>query len=79
MRNITMPKMGLNMEEGTVVSWQISKGDSFKKGDQLCVIESDKSIIDYSAEFSGRIINIIIEADQAVSVGSVIAVADETY
>jgi len=77
MRNIKMPKMGLNMEEGTVIKWLITEGLPFQKGDALCEIESDKTTSELIADFPGTIIEIIVKADESAPVGSVIAVAEE--
>ena len=39
---ITMPKWGLTMKEGTIVSWLKEVGDEIKKGDNLVEIETEK-------------------------------------
>lgn len=41
------------MEEGTLVAWHISEGDSFSEGDDLCDIETSKITNVYEAPFSG--------------------------
>ena len=37
-----MPKWGLTMKEGTIVSWLKEVGDEIKKGDNLVEIETEK-------------------------------------
>ena len=39
---LTMPKWGIEMEEGKITEWVIDEGKSFKRGEVLLVIETDK-------------------------------------
>ena len=39
---IVMPKWGLAMKEGSVVSWSINVGDEIKKGENFVEIETEK-------------------------------------
>ena len=39
---LTMPKWGIEMEEGKLTEWLIEEGSSFSKGDALLVVETDK-------------------------------------
>ena len=39
---LTMPKWGIEMEEGKLTEWMIEDGSSFSKGDPLLVVETDK-------------------------------------
>ena len=39
---LTMPKWGIEMEEGKITEWIIQEGKSFKRGEVLLVIETDK-------------------------------------
>ena len=36
-----MPKLGLTMEEGTIIAWRKEEGDAVKKGEILASINSD--------------------------------------
>ena len=40
---ITMPSMGADMTEGTIVKWLKNEGDKVSKGDKLAEIETDMS------------------------------------
>lgn len=42
MLRVTMPKWGLSMREGRVVSWLVDEGATVAPGDELCEAESDK-------------------------------------
>ena len=38
MKEIIMPKLGLTMEEGTLVRWLVDEGDQVEKGQQIATI-----------------------------------------
>lgn len=50
---IFIPKLGLTMEDATVIEWQASDGDYVTKGQQLLTIETDKIMFDIEAEAEG--------------------------
>ena len=50
---VKMPKTGLTMEEGTIVRWLKSEGQSVAKGEVLLEIESDKATLEVECEHSG--------------------------
>ena len=50
---ITVPRLGWSMEEGTFVEWLAHEGDVIKPGDELFVLESDKSSEEIEAIDSG--------------------------
>ena len=39
---LTMPKWGIEMEEGKLIEWLVEEGAKFSKGDRLLVVETDK-------------------------------------
>lgn len=66
---IIMPKMGMGMEEGTVVEWLKHKGDSVKKGESVVSISSDKIEKDLEAPEDGVLIDIEADEDAVVPIG----------
>ena len=72
MIDIIMPKSGITMEEGTVVQWHRQVGDTVEKGDILVSIETDKSLLDLEAPATGILDQILVKADETVSVGTLI-------
>ena len=77
LRAFTMPKWGIEMEEGTVAEWMIKEGDNFAPGDLITLIETDKITNEYEAEFAGRIARILVSAGETHPVGALLAVFDE--
>ncbi|MDD5922165.1 MAG: dihydrolipoyl dehydrogenase [Eubacteriales bacterium] len=70
---ITMPQLGLTMEEGTIDEWVKHEGDEVKKGDVLCKITTDKLSNDIEAEEDGVLLKIVAQEGDDVPVKGVIA------
>ena len=73
MKNITVPELGESIIEGTLTSWLIKEGDSFKSGDNLAEIETEKITIEIPAQTSGTLTKIITPVGATVNVGQSIA------
>ncbi len=71
--DITMPALGADMRDGTLMEWQIKPGDHIEKGDIIAVIETSKGAIDVESYYTGTITELLIEPDVKLPVGSVIA------
>lgn len=75
--NVIMPKLGMGMEEGTVVEWLKQEGDEVKKGDSIAVISSDKIEKDVEAPADGVLLKIQASSDEVVKVGEAIGIVGE--
>jgi pyruvate dehydrogenase E2 component (dihydrolipoamide acetyltransferase) len=78
--SVEMPKMGYDMEEGTILSWAKQEGDTVAKGDVLGEIETGKVNIEIEAFDAGILRKILVAEGQTVDVGVAIAIigtADE--
>ncbi|BDR16445.1 dihydrolipoamide acetyltransferase family protein [Vibrio sp. STUT-A11] len=71
--DITMPALGADMRDGTLMEWQIKPGDHVEKGDIIAVIETSKGAIDMESYHTGTISELLIEPDIKLPVGSVMA------
>lgn len=72
---VVMPKLGWNMEAGTVVQWLKQDGDTVRAGDMLLLVESDKSTMEVESLDSG-ILRIPPDAPalgESLPVGTVLA------
>src|SRR4028118_2234241 len=76
MADITMPKMGFDMTEGTIVRWLKQVGDDVKKGEPIAEIETDKVTIEIEAFAGGKLTSIVANEGAVVPVGDTIAVLD---
>src|SRR5260221_7156591 len=70
---VTLPKLGLDMTEGTFVNWVKKVGDSVKSGEVLAEIESDKATIEIESTASGVLTKTLVDVGQVVPVGAAIA------
>ncbi len=70
---VTMPQMGADMTEGTLVRWLKQVGDQVNRGDILAEIETDKATVELEAFESGVIQKLAVEEGETVPVGEVIA------
>ena len=74
--NILMPKWGLTMEEGTIVSWEIEVGDRIEVGEVIGVVETEKVEVDLESPVAGTVTEILVTEDETVDVGTVLAIVE---
>src|SRR5215207_6889781 len=71
---VTMPMLGLTMEEGTITEWLKQEGETVDKEEPLFVVETDKSAVEVGAPASGIVQKILVPVGQTVKVSAAIAV-----
>lgn len=74
---ITMPKLGFDMAEGTLVRWITAVGDSITKGGVIAEIETDKATVEVESAFNGVLVHHIVSEGDIVPINSPIAVVGE--
>ena len=77
---LTMPQMGYDMQEGTVVRWLKSEDSEVKLGEAIAEIETDKAVVELESTASGTLRRILVSEGTTVPVGQPIAIigaADE--
>lgn len=74
---VTMPQMGADMTEGTLLKWVKQVGDSVQRGEVIAEIETDKATIELEAYESGTLIRRVAQEGDVVPVGDVIALLGE--
>lgn len=75
---IAMPKLGMTMQEGTVIEWPIPLGGRVEKGQLVLIIESEKAEVEVEAIGSGILRHVYIEPGETVPCGTVLAALTET-
>jgi pyruvate dehydrogenase E2 component (dihydrolipoamide acetyltransferase) len=68
-----IPKVGLVMEEVKVVRWLKNVGDSVAAGEPLLEVETEKSVVEIEAAATGRLTEILMQADSRAAVGDQVA------
>ena len=69
-----LPKLGMNQEEGEIVSWLVSEGDTVAEGQPIVEIETDKATVEVEATAAGVLARIIHGEGDIVPINGVIAV-----
>ena len=68
--DISMPSLGMTMEEGRVVAWRVKEGDVVTRGQVLVDIESEKTAFEMEAPADGVVGKILVPDDAVVPVGT---------
>lgn len=71
MPDVIMPRLSDSMEEGTILRWLKTNGETVQRGEDLLEIETDKATMTYEADASG-VLAIGVEEGATVPVGAVI-------
>jgi pyruvate dehydrogenase E2 component (dihydrolipoamide acetyltransferase) len=74
---VTMPKLGFDMAEGTLVRWVIQEGEKVSKGAVLAEIETDKATVEVESNFDGVVVKHLVSTGEVVPINTPIAVIGE--
>ena len=74
---LTMPQMGYDMQEGTILKWLKSEGESVQNGEPIAEIETDKAVVEFESYADGVVQTILVSAGTTVPVGEPIAVVGD--
>lgn len=69
---LKIPKLGVSMQEGTLIEWFVTSGERISMGQKLYAIESEKSAMEIESPFAGTI-KLLVEAGPTMKVGTPIA------
>ena len=71
---LTMPRLSDTMEQGTIGRWLKREGDSFREGDVIAEIETDKATMDFQAYEDGTMLRILVGDGESAALGAPIAI-----
>jgi pyruvate/2-oxoglutarate dehydrogenase complex dihydrolipoamide acyltransferase (E2) component len=74
---IEMPKLGYDMESGTVGGWLKKVGDKVSRGEAIAEIETEKSTVEMESTAAGTLVEIVATAGTELPVGQVIGYLDD--
>lgn len=60
---VVMPRSGQTMEEGSIVEWLKSEGDSVRQGEPLVTIMTDKANQEVESDYTGVLRKILVTPD----------------
>ena len=70
---LTMPKLGESVTEGTIGTWLKAVGDDVAFDDPLFDVSTDKVDSEIPSPYDGTMLEILVQADETVPVGTVLA------
>jgi pimeloyl-ACP methyl ester carboxylesterase len=70
---ITLPRLGETMEEARIASWLVAEGTSFKRGDILLEVETDKTVVEVPALQDGTMLKHLASVGDTIALDSPIA------
>ncbi len=73
-RTVMMPKLGMTMTEGIIVTWSVAVGDVVVKDTLLGEVETDKVTLEIESPAAGRVVQILANPGDAIAVGAPILV-----
>jgi pyruvate dehydrogenase E2 component (dihydrolipoamide acetyltransferase) len=71
---IIMPQGGQHVEEGRVVKWLKAEGDTVKKGEVVCEVETEKVVLEVESPADGVLLKIVVPAGEKVAVFATIGI-----
>ena len=69
---ITMPKLGESVVEGTINTWLIAEGDHVNKYDPIAEVTTDKVNAEIPSSFTGTITDIVVNEGETVEIDTLI-------
>ena len=70
---LQIPKVGLVMENARLVRWLKNVGDVVRQGEPLLELETEKSVVEIESTETGRLVEVLLQADEEARVGDRIA------
>lgn len=67
-----LPKLGMAMEDGTIVEWLVADGDLIAAGQPIYVVDNDKVETEIESQIAGRI-RLLVRAGETWAVGTPVA------
>jgi pyruvate/2-oxoglutarate dehydrogenase complex dihydrolipoamide acyltransferase (E2) component len=74
--NLKLARIGMNMQEATILKWHKQPGDSFKSGEPLYDIETEKVTQEVEATGNGTLIEILVPEGDEAQVGQAVCAVE---
>lgn len=71
---VSMPKLGFDMAEGTLVRWVRAEGETIAKSSVLAEIETDKATVEVESAYEGVVLRQLVKEGDIVPVNTPIAI-----
>ena len=74
--NLKLARVGMNMQEATITKWHRRAGDSFRSGDVLYDIETEKVTQEIEVTGDGQLLEILVQEGEEAQVGQAVCAVD---
>jgi len=74
---IIMPKLGFNMDKGTIIKWVKKEEDFINEQEVVFEVETDKTVMEVEAQISGFLRKILAKEGETISVTLPIAIVGD--
>lgn len=74
--NLKLSRVGMNMEEATITKWHKQAGESFRKGEIIYEIETEKVSQEIEATADGKVLELCVAEGDNAEVGEVVCILD---
>jgi pyruvate/2-oxoglutarate dehydrogenase complex dihydrolipoamide acyltransferase (E2) component len=74
--NLKLSRVGMNMETATISAWHKQPGETFRKGEPLYEIESEKVTMEVEAPCDGKMLAVTVAAGDEATVGGNVCTID---
>ena len=68
-----LPSLGADMDEGKLLEWKVSPGDTVKKGQVVAIVDTSKAAVDVEIWNGGTVFELLVEPGETIPVGTVLA------
>lgn len=68
-----LPSLGADMDEGTLLEWQVHPGDAVQRGQVVAIVDTTKAAIDVECWDEGTVDELIVSPGSKVPVNTVLA------
>ncbi len=73
MIEFTMPALGSDMDEGTLIEWLVKPGDPITRGQVVAVVDTTKAAVDVECWHEGTVEELLVPVGKTVQVGTPLA------
>lgn len=71
---VRMPEVLTGITEAAIQTWLVAEGDAVAVGTPLAEVETEKAVVEYTAETEGTVLQLVAPAGGSVAIGDPIAV-----
>ncbi len=73
MIEFTLPSLGADMEEGTLLEWKVAPGDVVAKGQAIAIVDTAKAAVDVEIWHEGTVHELLVHPGEKLPVGALLA------